>query len=129
MLSASRRTYAKLYNTQIIPKWHQKGNFQYFISKKHARNVTYLGEKRYTTETIFCAFEYFRLFIVAYNCLKDDFKLPVVCAATQLTSKVKAKDSSLHRKHIFTNLNFKRQERFIISLFYYYRMQFMWKQY
>ena len=45
-------------------------------------SLTYVGNKKYTTETIVRAFGYFAFSRAAYNCLRDDFELLHVSTLT-----------------------------------------------
>ena len=62
-------------------------------------SVTYVSDKKYTTETIACAFKYFALYRAAYNRPGEDPELPGVRTFTGLISKVKTTDNSsyLHK--------------------------------
>ena len=57
-----------------------------------AMDVTLLGEKKYSVETIVRAFEYFALCRSMCNRIREDFELPCVSTLTNLTSKIKSVD-------------------------------------
>ena len=51
--------------------------------------VTYVGEKRYSIDTLVRTFEYFVLSQSAYNHHRQDFQLPSISTITKVTSKRK----------------------------------------
>ena len=63
-----------------------------------------VGDKKYNTETIVRAFDYFATSRTLYNRLRDDYELPSVSTLTRLTSKVNKVDDTLFLKNIFTNI-------------------------
>ena len=67
-------------------------------------SVTYVSDKKYTNETLVCAFEYLVPSKAANNRVRQDFELPNVRTLTRLISKVKTIDDSSFIKHIFTCL-------------------------
>jgi len=74
-----------------------------------AMGVTYIGDKKYSPETIIRAFEYFVLSRTAYNRLREDFELPSISTLTRLTSKVKTLDDISYVKTLFQKLDSKQK--------------------
>ena len=72
--------------------------------------LTYVGEKKYSVETIIRAFEYFALSRSPYNRLREDFELPSVRTITRITSRVNKLDNNLYIQKVFQNLNDERQK-------------------
>lgn len=66
--------------------------------------VTYVGNKKYSTESITRAFEYFSISRSLYERLRQDFELPSRSTLTRLTSRVKSLDDFTFMKTIFSNL-------------------------
>ena len=79
-------------------------------------SVTYVGEKKYTTETLVRAFEYFALSRATYNRFRTSYQLPSTRTLTRLTSKVKSIDDNTYIKHIFANISDERQKNCILLL-------------
>ena len=77
--------------------------------------LTYVGEKKYSDETIMRAFEYFALSRSAYNRLREDFELPSVPTITRITSRVNKLDDNLYIQKVFQNLNDERQKTCILA--------------
>ena len=50
-------------------------------------SVTYVDNKKYTTEAIVHALKYFAVYCGAYNRLREDFKLPNVSTYYECTNK------------------------------------------
>ena len=78
--------------------------------------LTYVGEKKYSDETIIRAFEYFALSRSAYNRLRENFELPSVRTITRITSRVNKLDDNLYIQKLFQNLNDERQKTCILLL-------------
>ena len=72
--------------------------------------LTYVGEKKYSDETIIRAFEYFALSRSAYNRLREDYGFPSVHTITRITSRVNKLDDNLYIQKVFQNLNAERQK-------------------
>ena len=58
-----------------------------------------IGKKKYSTETIVRAFEYFAISRSLYERLREDYELPSISLLTKLTSKL---DSAIDDK-VFLN--------------------------
>lgn len=55
---------------------------------KSMNSLTYVGEKKYSAETIARAFEYFAVSRSLYRRLREDYELPSISTLTKITSKV-----------------------------------------
>ena len=78
--------------------------------------LTYVGENKYSDETIIRAFEYFALSRSAYNRLREEFELSSVRTITRITSRVNKLDDNLYIQKVFQNLNDVRQKTCILLL-------------
>ena len=78
--------------------------------------VTYVGEKRYSIDTLLQTFEYF--VIVNLHCLWQDFQLPSSSTLTKMTSKVKTIDDLAYMNNIFSSVLNERQRCCILDEVY-----------
>ena len=62
--------------------------------------LTYVGEKKYSDETIIRPFECFALSRSAYTRLREDFELPGVRTITRITSRVNKLDDNLYIQNV-----------------------------
>jgi len=73
-------------------------------------------KKKYTTETLVRAFEYFALSRATYNRFRTSYQLPSTRTLTRLTSKVKSIDDNTYMKHMFANISDERQKNCVLLL-------------
>lgn len=63
-----------------------------------------LGEKKYKSETIVRAFEYFAVSRAAYNMFRQDYELPSITLLTSITSTVKHFNDDAYLKAVFSKV-------------------------
>ena len=80
--------------------------------------VTYVGEKRYSIDTLVRAFEYFVLLWSTYIRLWQDFQLPSISTLTEVTCKVKAIDDLAYMNNIFSSVLNERPKCWILDQVY-----------
>ena len=71
---------------------------------KSMTSLTYVGEKKYSSETIARAFEYFSISRALYFRLGDDYQLPSINLLTNLTSKINTTTMMNFLKLIFKSV-------------------------
>ena len=82
----------------------------------YRKNITYIGDEKYTTETLVRVFEYFAHFRTVYIRLEENIEFPNVRTLTKVTSKKNQKttDDNTFIKQMFTNLNDIRLETCVL---------------
>jgi hypothetical protein len=76
--------------------------------------LTCIGEKKYPTETLVRAFEYFSISRSAYSRMRNDYELPSIDTLTRLTSKVRNLGDDSFLKNVYLNMEERQKSCFLL---------------